>query len=115
MVQSISQLGKIGFDEETGMYWGKVLHLCETETFFAESVEDLRRLIQGSTTNKQEDSDRLGGISTEPFFESLVICLDPALFLKLSEKAGLVGKSVDEYIVDILEEVVNKSQFLEPA
>lgn len=44
-MESTKQLGKIGIDLETGMYWGKVLHLCATETFLAESVDELRQLL----------------------------------------------------------------------
>ena len=115
MVESVTQLGKVGFDDETGMYWGEILHLCEVETFHTESVEELRRLIQESVTNKQEESDRSAGISTEPFFESLVICLDPALYLKLNQQAGLACKSLDQYIVDILEEAGNRLPLSESA
>ena len=115
MVEPITQLGKVGFDVETGNYWGKILHLCEVETFHTESVEELRRLIQESATNKQEESDRSAPISTESLFESLVICLDPALYLKLNQQAGLVGKSLDQYIVDILEEVGKRLPLSESA
>ena len=115
MVESVTQLGKVGFDAETGIYWGEILHLCEVEIFHTESVEELRRLIQESVINKEEESDRSVAISTEPFFESVVICLDPALYLKLNQQAGLAGKSLDQYIVDTLEEVVNRSPLAETA
>ncbi len=109
MVESISQLGKVGFDVETGNYWGEVLHLCEVETFHTDSIEELRRLIRESASNKQAELDRPAGVSTESFFESVVICLEPALYLKLKQQAGLAGKSLDQTIVDILEEFVNIS------
>lgn len=115
MMESVTQLGKVGFDVKTGTYWGKILHLCEVETFHTESVEEMRQLIQASVTDKQEESDRSAALSTEPFFESVVICLDPALYLKLNQQAGLAGKSLDYYIVDILEEVVNRSPLSETA
>ena len=115
MLESVIQLGKVGFDVETGTYWGEILHLCEVETFHTDSVEELRRLIQESVINKEEVSDRSDAISPEPFFESLVICLNPALYLKLNQQAGLAGISLDQYIVDILEEVVNRSPLSETA
>lgn len=115
MVESEKQLSKVGYDDETGMYWAEVLHLCEIETFHAESVDELRWLIQASVINRQEDSERSDANDMEPFFESLVLCLDPALHLELSQQAGLVGKNLNEYIVDILEEVVNRSRFPELA
>ena len=115
MMESVTQLGKIGFDVETGSYWGEILHLCEVETFHTESVEELRRLIQESVINKQEESDRSAVISRSPFFESVVICLEPALHLKLNQQAGLAGKSVDQFIVDTLEEVVNRFPLTETA
>ena len=115
MVEPVTQLGKVEFDDETGMYWGKILHLCEVETFRTESVVELRRLIQESATNKLEKSDRSTAIAAEPFFESVVICLDPALYQRLNQQAGLAGESLDQYIVGILEEFGNRSPLSEKA
>lgn len=104
------QLGKIGYDTETGMYSGEVIFLYEIETFHAETVEELRLLIRESVRVRREESDRTGENSSKQFFKSLVVCLDPTLFLQLDKRANMANKSLDDYIVDALQEVVNKPQ-----
>jgi predicted HicB family RNase H-like nuclease len=105
MEVSKKQLGKIGYDAETGMYWGEVIFLCKTELLHAESVEELRLLIRKTVKIKQEESDQTAGINTEHFHENLVICLEPTLHLQLNHQATRVGKSLNEYIVDVLRKV----------
>lgn len=114
MMESKKQLGKVGIDLETGTYWGEVLHLCATETFQAESVDELRQLLRESVPERQEESSQTAVSPTDPFLESLVIDLDPALITKLNQQARLCGLSLNQFIVEILEEVVDRSQFPKP-
>ena len=109
MVESNKQIGKVGFDLETGLYWGEVLHLCGTDTFQAESVDELRRLLRESIPTHQDESDAAGLL-----FERVVLHLNPTLFYKLNQQAMLHGNNLNQYIVDILKEIVDESQFLEP-
>ena len=114
MEAAIKHLGKIGYDTESGMYWGEVIFLCNTVHLQAESVEELRSLIHESVRNRRGEVDGASGIFTEQFFESLVICLEPTLYHQLSQLAALVGKSLNEYISDTLQEVANKQLIPEP-
>jgi predicted HicB family RNase H-like nuclease len=116
MVESESEkeLGKIGFDLARGKYWGEVLHLCGKERFYAESVEDLRRLLRESVPERQGGATKMATPADEPTFESLVIHLEPLLFYRLNQQAMLHGKSLHCYIVDVLEASVVAAQMVEP-
>ena len=115
MLESEKQLGKVGFDDETGKYWGEVLHLCATEIFHADSVDELRQLLRESVPNQQEESSPTAVPPTDLLFESVVLDLNPTLLYKLNQQAMLHSQSLNQYIVDILKEVMDESQFLEPA
>mgnify|MGYP001545855709 CR=1 FL=1 len=107
MVTATKQLGKIGFDTDTGLYWGEILHLCDTETFYAASVDELRRLLRESVREHEQIRPPVAPLPHQPGGESVLLCLEPALFLQLSRQASAAGKNLNQYIVDILQEVVD--------
>jgi predicted HicB family RNase H-like nuclease len=114
MVESEKELGKVGFDLQTGHFWGEVLHLCGRETFHAETVDELRQLLRESVPGQQLEESIAGAPADEAYFESLVIHVEPLLFYRLSQQAMLHGKSLNHYIVGILKEVVEQAQTVEP-
>ncbi len=114
MVESRKQLGKVGFDVETGTYWGEVLHLCGSVTFHAESVDELRQLLRGSIPEGQGEPTQTVVHPTELRFEGVVLDLSPTLYYKLNQQALLYGKNLKQYIVDVLKEVVDQTQRPEP-
>lgn len=114
MVESKKQLGKIGFDGETGTYWGEVLHLCAIETFHAETIDELRQQLRQSVSDRQEESDVVAASPADLFSESVMVNLDPTLLYELNQQAKLQNKSLNQVIVNILREVAERSQFPEP-
>ncbi len=104
-------LGKVQYDNETGLYRGKVLHICEIEEFEANSVEELR-LMMAETLDEE---DAVLSQLDDPIDGKLVLKLDPYLRLQIVDQAELADLSLTEWIIAALEQAVDKFYFLEPA
>ncbi len=115
MLRPEKLLAKVRFDEETGLYRGEVLHLCEIEEIEADSIEELRLLIAESISKGDSKSAMAYDPEVNHFGDKLILDLDPYLRLQIFNQAELAGLSVEEWIAAALQEAVNNSFSLEPA
>ena len=110
MVESRKQLGKVGFDLNTGIYWGEILHLCGIERFQAESIDELRQMLRESIDDTSAERGASGWEDAGIRFEPVALDVDPTLYYQLNQQALLQGKNVSQYIIQVLRAVVDESQ-----
>lgn len=96
-------IAKLEYDDEDGIFYGKVININDSIEFKGSSVEELRKEFKESVDAYLEFCQELGDEPEKPFSGNFHIRAYPELHRSLFIEAKLEGKSFNSYVVDILE------------
>lgn len=94
--------GRVEFDEEAGLFHGEVFGLNDVITFQGRSVDELQKAFQDSIDDYLEFCRERGEEPDKPFSGKLVLRLPSNVHRKVYIEAKKQGKSLNEYITEIL-------------
>lgn len=95
--------GQVEFDDEAGLFHGKVLGLRDVVTFQGTSVEELKQAFKESVDDYLEFCRVRGETPDKPFSGRLMLRLPPELHRKVYTSSKREGKSLNQWIAERLE------------
>jgi predicted HicB family RNase H-like nuclease len=99
----------VDIDEDAGVMHGRVVNARAILTFEGESIGELREAFADTIADYRDWCRERGVEPEKPFSGTLSLRLTPELHRRVAEKAALTGASVNQFIVERLEEAVGGS------
>ena len=100
--------GSIEFDDDDMVFHGRVLGIRDVVTFEAESAEELVRAFHDSVDDYLEFCTSRGEAPQKPYSGKLALRTTPEIHALLSKAAAQDGKSINQWISDVLADVAKK-------
>lgn len=98
--------GRIEFDELAGLFHGEVLDLRDVVTFQGKSVDEIMEAFRDSIDDYISFCEERGESPDKPFTGRFMLRLPTEIHRRVYLSAKKDGKSLNEYITDILAEAV---------
>jgi len=108
MMEYKNYIGKVDYDDEAGLFHGEVINLRDVITFQGETVAELRQAFQGSVDDYLEFCAERGEKPEKPFSGKFMVRIPPELHRKIYEQAKTSDKSLNSWVVDVLETVASQ-------
>lgn len=94
--------GGIDFDEEEGVFTGRVLGIKSVLLFEGASVKDLKKDFQDAVDEYFGDCKELGRKPEKPFSGKFTVRLTSELHAQVALEARANGKSLNAFVTDLL-------------
>lgn len=96
--------GHVEFDDEAGVFHGEVLDTRDVITFEGQSVDELTTALRESIDDYLENCAERGEKPEKPFSGRLMVRIPSNIHRKLYLEAKEKGKSLNQLIVEKLEQ-----------
>lgn len=97
---------KINFDERDSIFWGKVVGIKDSITFEGETVAQLTEDFHNAIDHYLADCKKEGRIPNKPYSGKLTLRISPDTHAEIAAAAAHAGKSLNKWISDTLNKVV---------
>lgn len=104
MLQYKGYTGRVELDDEAGIFHGEVLDLRDVVTFQGRSVDELTQAFRDSIDDYLDFCAEQGEEPNKPFTGRLMLRLPPEVHRKAYVRAQREGKSLNQWISDMLAE-----------
>jgi predicted HicB family RNase H-like nuclease len=101
---------KIEFDDEAGLFHGRVLNLRDVITFQGTTVDELRHEFAESVEDYLEWCAERGEGPEKPCSGKFVVRIEPELHRDIIVSAELSNQSLNSWVANILQEAVTTSK-----
>ena len=101
---------RIEFDERDNIFWGKVLGIQDSITFEGETVAQLSEDFHNAIDFYLSDCAAIGKSPDKPANGKLLLRVSPEMHAAALTKAQAAGKSLNEWVKDILQREIYLSQ-----
>ena len=98
--------GYYSYDEESDLYHGEVLGIDDVVTFQGKSPLDLKQAMHDSILEYLNVCKTVGKEPEKPFSGKITVRIPPNLHRKIHLIAETHGKSMNEWITEMLSEAV---------
>ena len=105
-------VGQVEFDDDAGLFHGRVINTRDVITFEGRSVAELRREFAESVDDYLEMCTERGEEPERPYSGRFVLRLDPDLHRRLAIAAGRESQSLNTWIAEALEHQLLRSDRL---
>ena len=99
--------GHVEFDSDAGIFHGEVVDTRDVITFQGKSVDELETAFKDSIEDYLEFCSKRGEKPDKPFSGKFVLRIAPDLHHKVYIKSLESGKSLNNWITEVLEKVAN--------
>lgn len=97
-------IARIEFNEKDGLFVGHLLGIKDIVSFHGETVKELREDFENAVNSMIEDYVEEGLVPPKPFSGKFNLRPGPDLHCRLAQAATAVGKSLNQWVVDVLEQ-----------
>ena len=111
MIEHKGYIGHIEFDDEANIFHGEVINTRDVITFQGKSVNELRQALKDSVEVYLKFCKKQGREPDKPFSGKFILRLKPELHRKIFIAAKQKGKSLNKWVIAVLEKVVQKNSF----
>ena|SRR2546427_4531117 len=101
--------GKVDFDDEAGILFGRVIDIQDVITFKGTTVDEIRQAFRDSVDDYLEFCQELGKEPDRPFSGRLPFRTTPERHRKIFLAAKLAGKSINAWMDDTLAEAAERA------
>jgi predicted HicB family RNase H-like nuclease len=108
MMEYKGYIGRVEFDDEAGIFHGEVINLRDVITFPGKSVDELREAFQESIDDYLEFCASRGESPERTFSGKFTVRVSPETHRRLHAVAKLHDKSLNKWISELFEELVEK-------
>ena len=98
--------GRVEYDEEARIFHGELLDTRDVVTFQGTTVDEIEQAFRDSVDDYLEFCGERGERPDKPFSGRFVLRIPSELHHKLYLKAAQSGKSLNNWVVDVLKTVV---------
>lgn len=99
---------RIEFDDEDGVFFGKLAGIRDGVGFHADNVADLRTAFFEAVDDYLDTCAKIGREPQRPFSGKVMFRIDPETHRKAAVAAELAGKSLNQWAEDVLTEAVER-------
>jgi predicted HicB family RNase H-like nuclease len=99
-------LGKFGYEDGDDALHGTVINIRDTIHFQGVTIMELRQAFQDSVDEYLNWCEEEGRDPEKPYSGKFVLRIDPDLHRKISDKAQIRNKSLNQWIQDTLEQAI---------
>lgn len=99
--------GRVEFDDEARIFHGEIIDTRDVITFQGTSVEEIVKSFHESIDDYLEFCRLRGEKPDKPFSGKFVLRVPTELHHKLYVRAAKSGKSINNWLVDIIKEAVD--------
>ena len=97
----------VEFDEDSEIFFGKVVDIQDVITFQGSNVEELKNEFQNSINDYLEFCKIKNREPEKPYSGKFNVRINPDLHRRIAVKAAQEHKSINDMVVDALEKVAN--------
>jgi predicted HicB family RNase H-like nuclease len=94
---------RIEYDDEDGIFFGRIAGISDGVGFHAETVEDLRAAFHEAVEDYIETCAKVGKEPQKAFSGKMMFRVDPEVHRKAALAAELAGKSLNQWAEEALE------------
>jgi predicted HicB family RNase H-like nuclease len=98
----------IEYDDEDGIFFGKLAGIRDGVGFHADNVTDLRAAFQEAVDDYIDMCAKIGKSPQKPFSGNLMLRIDPAVHSKAALAAELAGKSLNQWSEEALDRAATR-------
>ena len=102
-----SYSARIDYDDEDGIFTGRIAGITDTVGFHAETVEGLRAAFQEAVEDYLETCAQLGKEPQKAFSGQVMFRIDPEVHRKAALAAELAGKSLNQWAEEALKQAAS--------
>ncbi len=106
MMEYKGYIGKVEFDDETGVLYGEVINLRDVITFQGESVQEVRAAFQESVDDYLVFCAERGEEAEKPYSGTFTVRIPPELHREITTQAQFANKSLNSWMTELLERSV---------
>ena len=103
MMEYKGYIGKVEFDDETGVLHGEVVNLRDVITFQGESVQEVRAAFQESVDDYLAFCAERGEEPEKPYSGTFTVRIPPELHREITTQARFANKSLNSWMTELLE------------
>ena len=94
---------RIEYDDEDGIFFGRIAGISDGVSFHAETVEDLRAAFHEAVDDYIETCAKVGKDPQKAYSGKMMFRVDPEVHRKAALAAELAGKSLNQWAEEALE------------
>jgi predicted HicB family RNase H-like nuclease len=98
----------IEYDDEDGIFFGKLAGIRDGVGFHADNVADLRAAFQEAVDDYVDMCAKIGKSPQKPYSGNLMLRIDPAVHSKAALAAELAGKSLNQWSEEALDKAATR-------
>ena len=102
--------GRADYGDAAGMFHGEIVGTKDVVTFQGATLDELRAGFKGSVDDYLKFCHDLGQPAEKPFSGKFVARMTPGLHRRLSAMAQTAGKSLNQFVCDLLESVAKSER-----
>lgn len=106
MMEYKGYIGKAEIDEEAGILYGEVINVRDVITFEGTTVEEVQKAFRESVDDYLDFCAQRGEDPEKPFSGKFVVRLPAELHRKAYIQARLADKSLNGWVKDVLQAVL---------
>jgi len=95
---------RVEFDDEDGLFFGRIAGINDGVHFHGETVEELRRAFREAVDGYVETCARVGKAPQRPYSGQLMVRISPEVHARAAMAAELSGKSLAKWTEERLRE-----------
>jgi predicted HicB family RNase H-like nuclease len=100
---------RVEFDDEDGIFVGRIAGIADAVSFHATSVEELRDAFREGVDDYIATCAKIGKEPQKSYSGKLMLRIDPALHANIALAAEISGKSLNQWSEEVLGEAAKKS------
>ena len=93
---------RVDFDDDDGIFYGRIAGIRDGVGFHADTVSDLRQAFHEAVDDYIETCAKLGKAPLRPYSGNVMFRIDPELHARAAIAAELAGKSLNQWGEDVL-------------
>ena len=98
-------MGTVEYTEEDGILFGHLVGINDIISYEGESIKELRKAFQDAVDDYLEFCKSIGKIPHHPYSGKFTIRLDPKIHAQLAAQAQAAGKSLNQYVTEVLSQI----------
>ena len=93
---------RIEYDDEDGIFFGRLAGISDGVGFHADNVEELRTAFREAVDDYIETCAKIGKSAEKPYSGKVMFRIDPEVHARAARAAELAGKSLNEWAGEVL-------------
>ena len=100
---------RIDFDDEDGIFFGKIVGIRDGVSFHGSTVTELRAAFREAVDDYVETCAKLGKSTQRPYSGKMMFRVAPEIHAKAARAAELAGKSLNQWAEEALAKAAEKA------